>query len=269
MHARGNIDIMKTQHFLADTIQGHLRDHKIATIAELHDALGTPCVRTVFRKLTALKYLSSYSHRGKYYTLPFIAAFDAQGLWCCRNVWFSGVGNLLDTAQTFVEHSSVGYTAAELSDVLHVQCKHTLVGLVERGRLARERMEAIYVYFASKRPRRRQQRLERQSHRASLSLLVDNPDLAVEEAKAAIVLFLGTLDERQRRLYAGLESLKSGHGGDEYIARLFGLDRHTVAKGRKELLSDAQPVQAARRNGGGCPSVEKKRPKSSRTSNRS
>ena len=267
--ARRNVDIMKTQRFQADTIQEHLRQHKIATIAELHVALGMPCVRTVFRKLSALDYLSSYSHRGKYYTLPSIAAFDAQGLWCCGNVWFSRFGNLLDTNQAFVERCSVGYTAAELTGEVHVQCKHALGELVQRGRLERERIEATYVYFASNRARCIQQRRARQSHRASLSLLVDNPDLAVEEAKAAIVLFLGTLDERQRRLYAGLESLKTGHGGDEHIAQLFGLDRHTVAKGREELLSDTQPLQGARRGGGGRPSVEKKRPKSSCTSNRS
>ncbi len=228
-----------------------------------------PCVRTVFRKLSALEYLSSYSHRGKYYTLPSIAAFDAQDLWCCRDIWFSRCGNLLDTNQALVERSSVGYTAAELTGELHVQCKHTLGELVRRGCLERERIEATYVYFASNRARHTQQRRARQSHRASLSLLVDNPDLAVEEAKAAIVLFLGTLDERQRRLYAGLESLKTGHGGDEHIARLFGLDRHTVAKGREELLSDAQPVQGARRDGGGRQSAEKKRPNFPRTSNKS
>jgi hypothetical protein len=39
-----------------------------------------------------------------------------------------------------------------------------------------------------------------------------NPDLAAEEAKAILVLFCSMLDERQRRLYAGLESLKLGHG---------------------------------------------------------
>jgi hypothetical protein len=74
------------------------------------------------------------------------------------------------------------------------------------GRVTRERIQPAYVYFSADHAGRSRQRLERQSHRASLSLLVENPDLAVEEAKAAIVLFLSTLDERQRRLYAGLES---------------------------------------------------------------
>ena len=49
----------------------------------------------------------------------------------------------------------------------------------------------------------------------------------MEEAKAALMLLWTTLDERQRRLYAGLESAKIGHGGDEHVAEMFGIDRNT------------------------------------------
>ena len=70
------------------------------------------------------------------------------------------------------------------------------------------------------------------------------------------------LDEKQRRLYAGLESIKQGHGGDKKIARLFGLDVHTVAKGRKELWSSEIEHAKVRRAGGGRKSLEKKRLKS-------
>ena len=67
------------------------------------------------------------------------------------------------------------------------------------------------------------------------TLLVANPNLAADEAKAVVLLFLSTLNERQRRLYAGLESLKLGYGGDSYIADLFGMDPHTAARGRRDL----------------------------------
>ena len=52
-----------------------------------------------------------------------------------------------------------------------------------------------------------------------------------DELRAAIILFYSLLDERQRRLYAALESLKIGHGGDRRIAELLGLDAGTVARG--------------------------------------
>ena len=58
--------------FSADTARAFLQDQTIATLAQLKDALGTTGTMTVFRKLKALGYLSSYSHRGKYYTLPYV-----------------------------------------------------------------------------------------------------------------------------------------------------------------------------------------------------
>jgi len=76
-------------------------------------------------------------------------------------------------------------------------------------------------------------------------------------------LFYSLLDEKQRRLFAGLESLKQGHGGDRHIAGLLGLDAHTVSKGRRELLeSDQIDRDRVRQKGAGRKPVEKKRPKS-------
>ena len=263
---RVNIAIMRPVEFQKDAVEEYFRRHRMASLQQLQEALGSPSQRTVFRKLDALEYLSSYSHRGKYYTLQSLASFDEQGLWSCQAIWFSRFGNLLETAEVFVDHSPGGYSAAELSEALHVECKHTLAELVRRGRLQRERIEHSYVYFSAQRAQCRRQRRERMGERASMSLLMSNPELAVEEAKAAVALFLATLDERQRRLYAGLESLKIGHGGDEHIADLFGLDRHTVARGRQELLNDSPLPEGVREGGAGRPSVEKKRPKSSTTS---
>jgi hypothetical protein len=69
------------------------------------------------------------------------------------------------------------------------------------------------------------------------------------------------LDEKQRRLYAGLESLKWGHGGDRQVAGLLGLDVATIAKGRRELVRGEILTNRIRRPGGGRKPVEKKRPK--------
>ena len=79
---------------------------------------------------------------------------------------------------------------------------------------------------------------------------------------AGVVEDLAGLDERQRRLYAGLESLKLGVGGDEHIAELFGIDRHTVARGREELIEGSESAEGVRRAGGGRPAGEKKRRRS-------
>ena len=78
-----------------------------------------------------------------------------------------------------------------------------------------------------------------------------------------VELFLSLLDEKQQRLFAGLESIKLGYGGDKKIAHLFGLDMHTVAKGRKELRRGEIETDRVRRVGGGRKFLEKKRCKSS------
>ena len=88
-------------------------------------------------------------------------------------------------------------------------------------------------------------------------------DLMPEELRAAIVLFASLLDERQRRLFAGLESLKCGWGGDRRIASLLGIDPSTVATGRRQLVERDVEVDRVRRAGGGRTRAEKKRRKSS------
>jgi hypothetical protein len=82
------------------------------------------------------------------------------------------------------------------------------------------------------------------------------------ELEAAIVLFYSLLDERQRRLYAGLEALKIGHGGDGQIAGLLGIDPGTVARGRHDLVAGDVELDRVRRAGGGRKSAPKKLPRS-------
>jgi len=257
---------MRNEQYNAKDLAVFLKRHKIATLDQLQRTLGDPTKRTVFRKLEALNYLSSYSHRGKYYTLQSIAKFNAEGLWTCRSVWFSRFGNLIETARGLVEQSEAGWSATELKEMLHVEAKHPLVQLVRSGRLKRENIRGRFVYFSAKPAqhcRQRKTQREQQQKRFS-AVAVTNPDLAADEAKAVILLFLSTLDEQQRRMYAGLESLKLGYGGDQHIADLFGMDPHTVAHGRHELVEGDWASDRLRAPGGGRPTVKKKHRKSSK-----
>ena len=43
--------------------------------------------------------------------------------------------------------------------------------------------------------------------------------------------FYDSLSEKDRRRYAAVEAAKLGHGGNSYIARLFGCDADTIAAG--------------------------------------
>ena len=66
---------MRPLSFRSDKLRSLLLRSKIATLDELKQALGTSVDVTVFRKLKPLDYLTSYSHRGRYYTLREIARF--------------------------------------------------------------------------------------------------------------------------------------------------------------------------------------------------
>ena len=257
--------IMNTTKYHLQALKQFFDRHKIATLDQLRAALGNPARCTVFRKLSDLQYLSSYSHRGKYYTLRSIARFSQKGLWSFGSVWFSRFGNLLQTCQAFVDHSQAGYSAGELKDILQVKTKHALTKLVRDGRLGRETFDSVYVYLCVQKDVADRQSKARKAllQQSTASLIVANADLATEEAKALLVLFCSMLNEKQRRLYAGLESLKLGHGGDAHIASILGMDPHTVAKGRKELMSgDLSATGRLRKPGAGRPWQEKKRRKS-------
>lgn len=248
--------------FDAELVEALLRRHKIATLAEMKDAMGTSATMTVFRKLKALGYRTSYSHRGKYYTLMDIPEFDEQGLWFCRAAGFSRDGNLLATTQRFVEQAAAGITAGELHGMVSVEVKEPLLQLYRRKRIDRQEIEGQYVYFARQAGIGRQQRLQRESQLGPLEI----GDAAVQtdlspELKAGIILFFSLLDEQQRRLYAGLEAHKIGHGGDARIAEFLGLDAHTVARGRRELFELQVERQRVRKKGGGRKLAEKKRRK--------
>jgi hypothetical protein len=136
--------------------------------------------------------------------------------------------------------------------------------LIRAKQVRREKLQGCYIYFCSEAKKysfQRQARVQRK-HKPLATMLVSNPDLAQDEAKAVVLLFLSALDERQRRLYAGLESLKIGYGGDSYIADIFGMDQHTVARGRRDLEKGDWDMSRLRAEGGGRSSVEKKRLKS-------
>ena len=110
--------------FTLQALRSFFQRKLIATLQELKQILGTTSTMTVFRKLKTLGYRTSYSHRGKYYTLTTIPQFDQQGLWSCRAVRFSRDGNLLATAQRFVEQAPAGFTASELQALLQVEVRH-------------------------------------------------------------------------------------------------------------------------------------------------
>ena len=230
---------MRPTQFSADTIIALLRKQTVASLPDVLVALG-PRVsrRTAFRKLKDLDARTSYSHRGGYYTLDELADFDERGLWSFAGVRFSRAGTLVATAEAFVQHAEAGHFVDELDNLLHVGTQDALRKLAGDGRLTRHKLAGQFLYCAPDPAQQTHQLRARRLLMATPGLVRPLPDadLMPEELRAAIVLFASLLDERQRRLFAGLESLKCGWGGDRRIATLLGIDSSTVAAGRRQLV---------------------------------
>jgi DNA-binding transcriptional regulator YhcF (GntR family) len=186
-------------------------------------------------------------------------------LWSHDAVWFSRYGTLVSTIVSFVNQSPRGCFADELADMLHAEVQDPLHDLVRAERLRRSEVAGRFLYTSADSRQARDQLRTRQTSQ-SVPLVADASALQVspEELKAAILLFYSLLDEQQRRLFAGLESIKLGHGGDSVLAEFLGLDPHTVARGRQQLLDQNISTGRTRRSGGGRKPVEKKPPTSSR-----
>jgi hypothetical protein len=60
------------------------------------------------------------------------------------------------------------------------------------------------------------------------------------------------LSERDKRLFAGLEAIKAGYNGVAEVSQKFDMHKHTVRRGKAELLREIiPPAKKVRQTGGG------------------
>ncbi len=140
---------MRTVVFCTELLKSFLVEHKIATLPDLKEALGTNVDMTVFRKLRELTYRTSYSHRGKYYTLDEIACFNDRGLWFFRAAGFSVFGTLIRTAKALVEKSESILKNRGYLEMHNTAPTNDLNALMERRKL-KFRKGNVYTWFWKK-----------------------------------------------------------------------------------------------------------------------
>ena len=137
----------------------------VVELRALLEALETASRMSVFRRLSPMGYLSSYSHAGRYYTLESIPEFDRDGLWQRQGVLFSRHGTLKETTCHLVENAENGRTHQELRDRLRIRVQNALLELVGEERIRRESFESVYLYLSADKVRARAQRSMRQERR--------------------------------------------------------------------------------------------------------
>jgi len=153
---------------------------KIADLPQLFATLNTGARMTVFRRLSAVDYLSSYSHTGRYYTLASVPEFDADGLWRYEGVGFSRDGTLKATVARLVLASDTGRTQRELQLRLGVRVHNPLLDLVEDEQLGRETIDREYVYVAAAPARAAEQLGQRRALATTGATATPTPAVEVE-----------------------------------------------------------------------------------------
>jgi hypothetical protein len=169
-----------------NVLNSFFKANKVAKIADLFTLLGTGSRMSVFRRLSELNYLSSYTHAGAYYTLPRIPNFDSMGLWYFNDIGFSRKGNLKDTLLYLIEESESGKTHEELENQLHIRVQNTLLNLTNSNKINRTKISSYYLYTSANVVKSTKQIQNRQSNSYKYKE-TDYSDWIVIETLAAII----------------------------------------------------------------------------------
>ena len=142
-----------------------IRSRRLVDMPTLEAAVPGRSRRSLFRDLESLGCLSSFTHAGKYHTLPDIPRFDEEGLCFIGEVGFSRRGTLKNTVSEMVRGSPAGRTHSELRSLLRVRVQNTLLDLVQIGEISRETPEemAEFLYLHPDSAEAGEQRVRRKS----------------------------------------------------------------------------------------------------------
>lgn len=124
------------------------RREKILTLEEVAGLIDGS-IHTARRRLKEWGALTSYNRNGRYYVLPDVPDFDANGLWQHQGACFSRHGNLKRTVVELVRRSPAGLDGAELGALLELEPRSFLSAFARHPLLRREKIRGRFVYFSS------------------------------------------------------------------------------------------------------------------------
>jgi len=136
-----------TQPRSAQTLLDLFASETVVDLPRIQVALGGASSMTAFRYLRQVPYRRSYNHNGRYYCLHEPSRYDRLGLWSLGDIHFSVDGSLGKTVRRLVYEMEAGATHRELQEQLRVRVHNTLLTLLRRGEIERERLAQLYVYL--------------------------------------------------------------------------------------------------------------------------
>ena len=131
-----------------DRARKAFRRRKIMTLGEVAELIHSS-IHTARRRLKTWQARNSYNHNGRYYTLPDVPAFDVNGLWRWRGVFFSQYGNLKQTVIELVRRAQAGLDAGEMRSLLGLDPRSFLSAFANHPRLRREKAQGRFVYYCA------------------------------------------------------------------------------------------------------------------------
>ncbi|HDL86085.1 MAG TPA: hypothetical protein ENH11_07160 [Candidatus Acetothermia bacterium] len=126
------------------------RRRKVMTLEAVAELVHSS-IHTARRRLKEWRTHTSYNQNGRYYTPPDVPAFDADGLWHWRGVFFSRYGNLKQTVVELIRRSAAGLDAGEMGSLLGLDPRSFLSSFADHPQIKREKSQGRFVYYCADR----------------------------------------------------------------------------------------------------------------------
>jgi hypothetical protein len=134
-------------------LENFIKSRRVVQMRDLFEVVQSTSRMTVFRRLSGVEYLCSYTHTGRYYTLFDIARFDSDGIWFYDDIGFSQNGSLKNTVTYLVDNGDGGKFHSDLQRQLRVRVHNVLLDLVRSKQIKRTKFEGQFLYLSSDKAR--------------------------------------------------------------------------------------------------------------------
>jgi len=134
-------------------LENFIKSRRVVQMRDLFEVVRSTSRMTVFRRLSGVEYLCSYTHAGRYYTLFDIARFDSDGIWFYDDIGFSQNGSLKNTVTYLVDNGDGGKFHSDLQRQLRVRVHNVLLDLVRSKQIKRTKFEGQFLYLSSDKAR--------------------------------------------------------------------------------------------------------------------
>jgi len=114
---------------------------------------------TLRRDIASLEGISSFTHNGRYISLPSIPCFDESGIWLYKKVGFTKFKNSLELIVNLIDNSQSGVTKEELDSLLRIDTYKQINTLLQRDQIHRIKTGRKYLYLPESLVRNRKKRL--------------------------------------------------------------------------------------------------------------